>query len=97
MFDTLASLIAYRWLDLNAANPGASALHFFIADTTKIFVLLVLVIYVMGLLRAMLSPERVREYVRGRPKWLARVFAITLGAVTPFCSCSSIPPTSRRC
>jgi hypothetical protein len=33
----------------------------------KIFVLLVAVIYIMGLLRAMLSQERVREYVRGKP------------------------------
>ena len=61
------------------------------ADTVKIFVLLVAVIYVMGLLRALLSPERVRDYVRGRPKWLARGFAVSLGAVTPFCSCSSVP------
>jgi uncharacterized membrane protein YraQ (UPF0718 family) len=60
-------------------------------DTVKIFVLLVIIIYVMGLLRALLSPERVRNYVRGKPKWLARILAITLGAITPFCSCSSVP------
>jgi len=29
--------------------------------------------------------------VRGKPKWLARTLAIVLGAVTPFCSCSSVP------
>ena len=45
----------------------------------------------MGLLRAMLSPERVREYVRGKPTWQARTLAIFLGAITPFCSCSSVP------
>jgi uncharacterized protein len=39
----------------------------------------------------MLSPERVRDYVRGRPTWLARMLAVLLGAVTPFCSCSSVP------
>jgi hypothetical protein len=60
-------------------------------DVSKIFFLLVAVIYVMGLLRAMLSAERVREYVRGKPKWMARSLAIILGAVTPFCSCSSVP------
>ncbi len=91
MFDAFASLIVYRWFELDAATHSAAALHFFIADTLKIFALLVLVIYVMGLLRALLSPERVRDYVRGKPKWLARGTAITLGAVTPFCSCSSVP------
>jgi hypothetical protein len=57
----------------------------------KIFALLVVVIYVMGLLRALLSPERVRAIVRGRPDWQARGIAVGLGALTPFCSCSSVP------
>ena len=91
MFDALANLIVYRWLGLAADSHGGAALHFFVMDTAKIFVLLVAVIYVMGLLRAMLSPERVREYVRGKPPWLARTTAVGLGAVTPFCSCSSVP------
>lgn len=91
MFDALASLIVHQWLGLDPASHTAAALHFFIMDTVKIFVLLVIIIYVMGLLRALLSPERVRNYVRGKPKWLARTLAITLGAITPFCSCSSVP------
>jgi uncharacterized membrane protein YraQ (UPF0718 family) len=91
MFDVLANLVVYQWLGLAADSHAAAALHFFVMDTAKIFVLLVAVIYAMGLLRAMLSPERVREYVRGRPAWLARGLAVTLGAVTPFCSCSSVP------
>ena len=91
MFDTLASLIVYQWMGINADSHAGSALHFFIMDTAKIFLLLVVIIYLMGLLRAILSPEKVREYVRGKPKWLARSSAVTLGAITPFCSCSSVP------
>ncbi len=91
MFEALADLVVYRLLGLAAGTRTADALHFFVMDTAKIFVLLVAVIYIMGLLRALLSPERVREYVRGKPKWLARSSAVTLGAVTPFCSCSSVP------
>jgi hypothetical protein len=60
-------------------------------DVAKIFVLLVVVIYVMGLLRALVAPEKVRAFVRGRPDWQARGLAVSLGAVTPFCSCSSVP------
>ncbi len=91
MFDQFASLIVYDLLGLAVASRPAAALHFFIMDVSKIFVLLFLIIYVMGLLRALLSPERVRDYVRGKPKWLSRSLAISLGAVTPFCSCSSVP------
>ena len=91
MFDSLGDLIAFDLLGLLPETALGKALHFFVMDVSKIFVLLVIVIYIMGLLRAMLSPERVREFVRGRPDWQARGFAITLGAVTPFCSCSSVP------
>ncbi len=91
MFDALANFLVYRLAGFEADSGAAAALHFFIMDLAKIFVLLVMIIYLMGLLRALLSPERVREYVRGKPKWLARSLAIVLGAVTPFCSCSSVP------
>jgi uncharacterized membrane protein YraQ (UPF0718 family) len=91
MFDTFANMFVYQWLGMGADSHTGSALHFFIMDTTKIFVMLVVIIYVMGLLRALLSPEKVRDYVRGKPKWLARSSAVGLGAVTPFCSCSSVP------
>ena len=91
MFDALANLIVYEWLGQSSSSHAGAALHFFVMDTTKIFALLVIIIYVMGLFRALLSPERVREYLRGKPQWLARTLAIILGAVTPFCSCSSVP------
>ena len=91
MFDLLATWVTRDVMGLDLTSHAASAVHFFIQDVTKIFVLLVVVIYFMGLLRAILSPERVRDYVRGKPKWLSRLLAIILGAVTPFCSCSSVP------
>ena len=91
MFESLGDLVAFRLLGLQPESAAGEALQFFVMDVTKIFALLALVIYIMGLLRAMLSPERVREFVRGRPDWQARGFAVALGAVTPFCSCSSVP------
>jgi hypothetical protein len=33
----------------------------------------------------------VRQIVVGKPAWLGRSLAVSLGAVTPFCSCSSVP------
>ena len=91
MFEALGNLVAFSLLGLDPGSHLGAAVQFFVMDAAKIFVLLVAVIYVMGLLRALLSPERVREFVRGRPDWQARGLAVTLGAVTPFCSCSSVP------
>ncbi|HSG09307.1 MAG TPA: permease [Longimicrobiales bacterium] len=91
MFTRLADVVAYGWLGLDPATRSAAAVHFFVEDVTKIFALLVTVIFVMGLFRSMLSPERVRVYLEGRSRWAAYVMAVVLGAVTPFCSCSSVP------
>jgi uncharacterized membrane protein YraQ (UPF0718 family) len=91
MFESLGNWVAYNLLGLDAQVPAGAAVQFFIMDVSKIFALLVIIIYIMGLLRALLSPERVRNYIRGKPKWLARLLAIVLGAITPFCSCSSVP------
>lgn len=91
MFEAFANFIVYQLFGLSADTHLGAALHFFFMDSAKIFVLLAVIIYCMGLLRALLSPEKVRNYVRGKPVWLARSSAITLGAVTPFCSCSSVP------
>lgn len=67
------------------------AVHFFIEDTTKIFVLIYALIFFISLFRAQLSPEKVRDYLSGKSRWYGYVLAVFLGIVTPFCSCSSIP------
>jgi uncharacterized membrane protein YraQ (UPF0718 family) len=90
-FDWLGDRVAYDLLGLASDSATGAAVHFFVMDVAKIFALLIVIIYIMGLLRALVSPERVREFVRGRPDWQARGMAVGLGAVTPFCSCSSVP------
>ncbi|MBK5930189.1 permease [Halochromatium salexigens] len=90
-FAWLGDLIAYSLIGLRPDSAAGTALQFFVMDVAKIFALLVIIIYLMGLLRALVSPERVREFVRGRPDWQARGMAVGLGAMTPFCSCSSVP------
>ena len=90
MFDALATSLIYDLAGLQG-TPFGDAAHFFVMDVTKILVLLTLVIYLMGLLRALLKPEKVREFIRNRGNLQSRFMAVGLGAVTPFCSCSSIP------
>ncbi len=91
MFMWFADQVVYQLLALQPDNPISESLHFFIMDVTKIFFMLVVIIYIMGLFRSFLSAEKVREYVKGKSKIAARLLAIILGAVTPFCSCSSVP------
>ncbi len=91
VFTDLATLIVYEWLQLERGTKLADALHFFIEDTTKIFVLLLVMIYVIALLRASLKIEKVRDFLAGKHRGIGYVLGSGFGAITPFCSCSSIP------
>ena len=90
-FTLIGNWVAFQLFGLSAESSMGQAVQFFVMDSLKIFFLLAVVIYLMGLLRAYVSTEKVKNYVEGKPKWLARLMAILLGSVTPFCSCSSIP------
>lgn len=68
-----------------------SSLEFFFYDTVKILLLLVALIYGIAWIRASLNVERVRDYLAGKRRGLGYFLGATFGAVTPFCSCSSIP------
>ncbi|MHB1275591.1 MAG: permease [Candidatus Humimicrobiaceae bacterium] len=69
----------------------ASAVNFFIYDTIKIFILLVVIIFIVSIIRTFLSPERIRGILSRRHKYVGNILAALLGIITPFCSCSAIP------
>lgn len=81
--------IAQMGLSLN--THFGTAIHFFIEDIIKIFVLIYVLIFFISLFRAQLSPEKVRDYLSGKSRWYGYILAVFLGIITPFCSCSSIP------
>ncbi|MBN1649536.1 MAG: permease [Spirochaetales bacterium] len=91
LFVLFADLITFRLLRLDPELRISGAVHFFIEDTSKIFILLLIMIYIISLLRAGLDIARIRDFVSGKKRGPAYVLAALLGAVTPFCSCSSIP------
>lgn len=78
-------------MGLSLDTPFGQTVHFFIEDTTKIFVLIYVFIFLISLFRSQLNPERVRDYLSGKSRWSGYFSAVFLGVVTPFCSCSSIP------
>ncbi len=91
IFGILADRVVYSLLGLTPGSRLGGALHFFVEDTTKIFALLVVMIYVIALIRASLNVERVRQFLSGRHRGVGYLLGSAFGAVTPFCSCSSIP------
>ncbi|MCL7930279.1 permease [Halomonas llamarensis] len=91
VFTWLADWLVYGLGGLNPDSKLGSSLHFFVEDTTKIFALLIVMIYIIALLRASLNLERVRHYIQQKNRFAGYGLGAGFGAITPFCSCSSIP------
>lgn len=69
----------------------SEAIHFFIYDVLKIFILLSVLIFIVSYIQSYFPPERSKN-IMGKFKGIsANIVAALLGTVTPFCSCSSIP------
>jgi len=69
-----------------------SAINFFVYDTIKIGLLLIVINYIMAITRYYFPMEKARDILT-KKRWfgLNYLMAAVLGIVTPFCSCSSIP------
>lgn len=83
--------LIYVLVGLDKTTHLAQAIHFFIYDTVKIFILLISIIYLVTLLRSFFPVEKIRDYLQGKHKLLGHIFAAFFGMLTPFCSCSAIP------
>ena len=91
LFTLLADWLIYGVFNFPKEGRLSSSLHFFVEDISKIMVLLLVMIYLIALVRAGMDANRVRRYLQGRARGLGYLLAALFGAVTPFCSCSSIP------
>lgn len=86
--------IANGIVTLTGLVPGerlTEALRFFVYEVPKVFLLLTLVVFVVGIVRSYFSPERTRAMLGGKSLFVGNILASLLGIVTPFCSCSAVP------
>ncbi len=95
MFDWvqhLADWLIYGLFHLDKGSKLGDALNFFVFDTIKIFLLLFVVTFVMGIINSYFPIDKVRNFLTKR-KWygLDYFVASLFGTITPFCSCSSVP------
>ncbi len=83
--------VVYSLLSLESGTQLSEALDFFIYDSVKILALLFAMIFVMAFLRTYISRKRITSALSGKRFGLGNIAASGFGAITPFCSCSSIP------
>jgi uncharacterized membrane protein YraQ (UPF0718 family) len=91
MLKGFSDLITRNILSLQAGSRLEDALNFFISDTLKIFLLLVVVIFAVSVIRSYFPPERTRRLLSHKKLFIGNGLAAMTGVVTPFCSCSAVP------
>ncbi|MFY0712556.1 permease [Seonamhaeicola sp. NFXS20] len=95
MFDWLqhfADWLIYSVFEIGAETHLGIALNFFIYDTLKILILLFVIVFLMGIVNTYFPVEKLKNYLNKKKLYgLEHLFASLFGALTPFCSCSSVP------
>jgi len=87
----LAKFLSYSLLKLQHGSHLGSTLEFFLYESPKVLMLLILVVFGVGIIRSFFTPEKTRRILAGRNEAVGNILAAFLGIVTPFCSCSAVP------
>jgi len=95
MFDwvqSLADWLIYSVFQIAQGSKLGDALNFFVYDTLKILILLFLIVFLMGIVNAYLPIEKLKNFLNRKKLYgLEYLLASVFSAITPFCSCSSVP------
>ncbi|MFA6080341.1 MAG: permease [Candidatus Gracilibacteria bacterium] len=87
-----ADFLTYTVLHLSVGAHSAGAVNFFVYDTIKIVILLLVITQVMNFVNVFFPVEKIRDFLSKKKLYGLEYFMASLfGAITPFCSCSSIP------
>ena len=87
----LANWLTYSVFNIAPHTLLAETISYFIFDTIKILILLLVIIFIVSFIRTYLPPEKVRLFLAKKNKLTGHILASLIGIVTPFCSCSAIP------
>lgn len=91
-YELFAHWITFSILHITNDSFFSDAVIFFISDTLKIITLLIIITHIMSALRQYLPIEKIRDILLSKKFYGADYFLATIfGALTPFCSCSSVP------
>ena len=91
MLNNIIDWIMYSLIGLNSELHWIESLNFFIYDSIKIIFMLFFMILLIGFLRTYIPQKKIRKLMSKKNYGINNLVAASLGAITPFCSCSSIP------
>ena len=91
MLTLFADWFTYTFLRLPKGRLITEAIHFFVYDIPKIYLLLVVIVFAVAMLRTWIPAEKIKKLLTHRHQFVDNILAASLGIITPFCTCSAIP------
>lgn len=91
MFQQFSNWLVYSIFNFNPSSKIGGSINFFVYDTIKIYFLVLVIIAIIAFIRTFLSPHKLKDTFARQKFGVGNISASILGAVTPFCSCSSVP------
>lgn len=91
MLQQLAHILIIHFLKIKEGSRVAETLIFFVYDSLKILLLLFSMISIIGFIRSFIPHAKIKKWATSSNEFISSLFAALFGALTPFCSCSSIP------
>lgn len=76
---------------MTSVNDLVTAGQFFVVITLELVVLFIGISFLVGLIREYIPEERIRSALQHRRHGVGNILGAAFGALTPFCSCSTIP------
>ena len=72
-------------------NNFRTAGKFFLVISGELVLIFIVVAFIVGFLLEYITPAKIKWYLEGRLLWVQYLLGAGLGAITPFCSCSTVP------
>jgi len=91
MLQTICNYFTYSILSLDSGSALATSVNFFIYSFIEILFLMFTVISIISFLRSFFPADKIKAVLSKMRFGSGNLLASLFGAVTPFCSCSSIP------
>ncbi|MDD3437262.1 MAG: permease [Candidatus Gastranaerophilales bacterium] len=89
--ELFANFVVYNVFNIKQHSHLGDSLQFFIYDTIKIFILILIISFTVGYIKSFFTHENTKKNLMGLPLGVGNILAALLGIVTPFCSCSACP------
>ena len=77
--------------NMTAVNDLFTAGQFFLVIAAELIILFIGISFLVGLIREYVPEEKIKAALKNRKYGIGNVLGAGFGALTPFCSCSTIP------